>query len=296
MAKIDLNNLSAFIVVARERSFTRAAAQLGVSQSALSHTIRKLEEGLGIRLLMRSTRGVSPTDAGERMLANIAPLYEGIEAELNAVSELRDKPSGTIRITAHDHAASTVLWPRLARLLPGYPEIKVEISIDYGLADIVGERFDAGVRCGDIVARDMIAVRIAPDMRMAVVGAPSYLARRPAPQAPGDLAAHDCINLRLPTHGGLSSWEFARDGKTSQWQVDGQCVFNTTPQKLAAALDGCGLAYVPEDMIHDHVAAGRLVTVLEPWWLTLPGYHLYYPSRRQRSAAFALVLDALRLA
>lgn len=296
MAKIDLNNLSAFIVVARERSFTRAAAQLGVSQSALSHTIRKLEEGLGIRLLMRSTRGVSPTDAGERMLANIAPLYEGIEAELNAVSELRDKPSGTIRITAHDHAASTVLWPRLARLLPDYPEIKVEISIDYGLADIVGERFDAGVRCGDIVAKDMIAVRIAPDMRMAVVGAPSYLARRPAPQAPGDLAAHDCINLRLPTHGGLSSWEFARDGKTSQWQVDGQCVFNTTPQKLAAALDGCGLAYVPEDMIQDHVAAGRLVAVLEPWWLTLPGYHLYYPSRRQRSAAFALVLDALRLA
>lgn len=295
MAKIDLNHLSALIVVARERSFTRAAAQLGISQSALSHTIRKLEEGLGVRLLMRSTRGVSPTDAGERMLANIAPLYQGIEAELSAVSELRDKPSGTIRITAHDHAASKVLWPRLATLLPRYPDIKVEVSIDYGLTDIVGERFDAGIRCGDIVARDMIALRIAPDMRMAVAGAPSYFARRPPPQSPHDLAAHDCINLRLPTHGALSSWELAKDGKTSQWQVDGQCVFNTTPQKLAAALDGCGLAYLPEDMIQDHVAAGRLVAVLESWWPTLPGYHLYYPSRRQHSAAFALVVDALRL-
>jgi len=296
MAKIDLNHLSAFIVVARERSFTRAAAQLGISQSALSHTIRKLEEGLGVRLLMRSTRGVSPTDAGERMLANIAPLYQGIEAELSAVSELRDKPSGTIRITAHDHAASKVLWPRLATLLPRYPDIKVEVSIDYGLTDIVGERFDAGIRCGDIVARDMIALRIAPDMRMAVAGAPSYFAQRPPPQSPHDLAAHDCINLRLPTHGALSSWEFSKDGKTSQWQVDGQCVFNTTPQKLAAALDGCGLAYLPEDMIQDHVAAGRLIAVLQSWWPTLPGYHLYYPSRRQHSAAFALVVDALRLA
>jgi len=296
MAKIDLNHLSALMVVARERSFTRAAAQLGVSQSALSHTIRKLEEGLGIRLLMRSTRGVSVTDAGERMLANIAPLYEGIEAELSAVSDLRDTPSGTIRITAHDHAASTVLWPKLATLLPDYPDIKIEISIDYALADIVGERFDAGIRCGDMVAKDMVAVRIAPDMRMAAVGAPSYFARRPPPQSPTDLTAHDCINLRLPTHGGLSSWDFAQDGKTTQWQVDGQCVFNTTPQKLAACLDGCGLAYLPEDMIQDHVMAGRLVAVLEPWWPTLPGYHLYYPSRRQRSAAFALVVEALRLA
>ena len=296
MAKIDLNHLAAFMVVARERSFTRAAAQLGVSQSALSHTIRKLEEGLGIRLLMRSTRGVSVTDAGARMLANIAPLYEGIEAELSAVSELRDTPSGTIRITAHDHAVSTVLWPKLATLLPDYPDIKIEISIDYALADIVGERFDAGIRCGDMVAKDMIAVRIAPDMRMAVVGAPAYFALRPLPLSPADLPAHDCINLRLPTHGGLSSWEFTQDGKTTQWQVDGQCVFNTTPQKLAACLDGCGLAYLPEDMIQDHAAAGRLVAVLEPWWPTLPGYHLYYPSRRQRSAAFALVVEALRLA
>ena len=221
MAKIDLNHLSAFMVVARERSFTRAAAQLGVSQSALSHTIRKLEEDLGIRLLMRSTRGVSVTDAGERMLANIAPLYQGIEAELSAVSELRGTPSGTIRITAHDHAASTVLWPKLATLLPDYPDIKIEISIDYALSDIVGERFDAGIRCGDMVAKDMIAVRIAPDMRMAVVGAPSYFARRAPPQSPADLGAHDCINLRLPTHGGLSSWEFTHHGKTTQWQVDG---------------------------------------------------------------------------
>lgn len=296
MAKIDLNNLSAFIVVARERSFTRAAAQLGVSQSALSHTIRKLEEGLGIRLLMRSTRGVSPTEAGERMLLRIAPFYAGIEAELAALDDLRDKPAGTIRITTHDHAASTIVWPKLAALLPDYPDIKVEISIDYSLADIVGERFDAGIRCGDMVAKDMIAVRIGADMRMAVVGAPAYLARRPPPQSPHDLAAHDCINLRLPTHGGLSTWEFSHDGKTTQWQVDGQVVFNTTPQKLSAALDGFGLAQLPEDMAQEHIAAGQLVAVLEPWWPTLPGYHLYYPSRRQPSLAFSLVLGALRLA
>lgn len=296
MAKIDLNNLSAFIVVARERSFTRAAAQLGVSQSALSHTIRKLEEGLGIRLLMRSTRGVSPTEAGERMLLGIAPFYAGIEAELAALDDLRDRPAGTIRITTHDHAASTIVWPKLAALLPDYPDIKVEISIDYSLADIVGERFDAGIRCGDMVAKDMIAVRIGADMRMAVVGAPAYLARRPPPQSPHDLAAHDCINLRLPTHGGLSSWEFSHDGKTTQWQVDGQVVFNTTPQKLCAALDGFGLAQLPEDMAQEHIATGRLVAVLEPWWPTLPGYHLYYPSRRQPSLAFSLVLGALRLA
>lgn len=295
MSKIDLNTLSTFIVIARERSFTRAAAQLGVSQSALSHTIRKLEEGLGIRLLTRTTRGVSPTEAGERMLSKIGPYYEGIEAELTSMTELRDKPAGTVRITTHDHASSTVLWPKLAKMLPDYPDVNVEISINYGLTDIVGERFDAGIRSGDMVAKDMVAVRIAPDMRMTVVGSPSYFKRRPPPQALEDLTAHDCINLRLPTHGGLSSWEFTREDKTLQIQVQGQLVFNTTPQKLTATLEGFGLAYLPEDLIQQHVSDGRLVPVLEEWWPTLPGYHLYYPSRRQPSPAFSLVLQALRL-
>lgn len=294
MPRVDLNNLLAFIVVARERSFTRAAAQLGVSQSALSHTIRGLEERLGIRLLTRTTRGVSPTEAGERLLSNIGPYYEGIEAELAALSELREKPAGTIRISAHDHAASTILWPKLSKLLPDYPELKVEITISYGLIDIVAERYDAGVRLGDQVAKDMIAVRIAPDLRMAVVGAPAYFAARSKPQTPKDLTAHNCINLRLPTYGGLYAWEFAKDGQELQVHVQGQMIFNTTPQMLTAAVEGFGLAYVPEDLVRQHVAAGRLVQVLEDWCPTFPGYHLYYPSRRQSSPAFALVVNALR--
>jgi DNA-binding transcriptional LysR family regulator len=294
MARIDLNNLSAFIVIARERSFTRAAAQLGVSQSALSHTIRGLEEKLGIRLLTRSTRGVSPTEAGERLLANVVPFYEGIEAELAALSELREKPAGTVRISAHDHPASTILWPKLSKLLPHYPEIKVEITISYGLIDIVAERYDAGVRLGEQVARDMIAVRIAPDLRMVVVGSPAYFATRKKPAMPQDLTAHNCANLRLSTYGGLYAWEFAKNGQELKVQVQGQMIFNTTPQMLTAALEGYGLAYVPEDLVQQHVAEGRLVQVLEDWCPTVPGYHLYYPSRRQTSPAFLLVVNALR--
>lgn len=294
MDRIDLNNLAVFIVVARERSFTRAAAQLGVTQSALSHTIRGLEEKLGIRLLTRTTRGVSPTEAGERLLANISPYYEGIQAELESLGELRGKPSGTIRINAHDHAASTILWPKLSKLLPVHPELKIEITISYGLIDIVAERYDAGVRLGDQVARDMIAVRIAPDLRMAVVGAPAYFAAHKKPRTPQELTAHNCANLRLPTYGGLYAWEFTKNGKELQVQVPGQMIFNTTPQMLAAALEGYGLAYVPEDLVSQYIAEGHLLQVLRDWCPTFPGYHLYYPSRRQSSPAFALVVDTLR--
>jgi len=294
MNRVDFNHLQAFILVARERSFTRAAAQLGVSQSALSHTIRGLEAKLGVRLLARTTRGVAPTEAGERLYATLEPHYDGIAGGLAALGELRDKPAGTIRISAHDHAADTVLWPRLAPLLSAYPDLKIEIDINYGMIDIVAERFDAGVRLGDQVAKDMIAVRIAPDLRMAVVGAPSYLAGREAPRTPQDLTAQRCINMRLPTHGGLYAWEFEKNGEALQVQVDGQAIFNTTPQTLQAALDGHGLAYVPDDLVAGHVAAGRLARVLEDWCPSFPGYHLYYPSRRQASPAFALVLEALR--
>jgi DNA-binding transcriptional LysR family regulator len=294
MARIDLNNLSAFIVVARERSFTRAAAQLGVSQSALSHTIRGLEEKLGVRLLTRTTRGVSPTEAGERLYANLSPYYEGIAAELAALSEAAEKPGGTIRISAHDHAASTILWPKLSKLLPEYPELKVEITISYGMIDIVAERYDAGVRLGDQVAKDMIALRIAPDLRMVVVGSPAYFATRTKPSTPQDLTVHNCANLRLPTYGGLYAWEFAKNGRGLQVQVQGQMIFNTTPQMLTAALEGYALAFVPEDLVREYVNDGRLVQVLEDWCPAVPGYHLYYPSRRQSSPAFSLIVNALR--
>jgi DNA-binding transcriptional LysR family regulator len=294
MARIDFNSLQTFVVVARERSFTRAAAQLGVSQSALSHSIRGLEERLGIRLLTRTTRGVSATEAGERLLGGIGPYYEGIEFELSALSELKDKPAGTVRISAHDHAVDTVLWPKLKDLLHDYPEIKVEININYGLIDIVAERFDAGVRSGGQVAKDMVAVRVGPDYRLAAACSPAYLAARGMPVTPQDLAAHACIGLRLPTHGGLYAWEFEKDGKAVEVHIDGQLVFNTTPQMLRAALAGYGLAYVPEDLLGPYLASGELVAVLEDWWPTLAGYHLYYPSRRQSSPAFALVANALR--
>jgi DNA-binding transcriptional LysR family regulator len=237
---------------------------------------------------------VSPTEAGERLLANLSPYYEGIDAELAALGDLRDKPSGTIRISAHDHAASTILWPKLSPLLPAYPELKLEITINYAFIDIVADRYDAGVRLGDQVAKDMIAVRIGPDMRMAVVGSPAYLAGKALPRSPQDLTTHNCINLRLPTYGGLYAWEFARDGEQLQAQVQGQAIFNTTPQMLTAALEGVGLAYVPEDVVQAHVAAGQLVPVLEDWWPVFPGYHLYYPSRRQSSLAFSLMVDTLR--
>ncbi len=294
MARANINDLIVFLAVARERNFTRAAAQLGVSQSALSHTIRGLEERLGLRLLTRTTRSVAPTQAGERLLRNIGPRLEEIEAELAAVTELREKPAGTIRITATENATETILLPQLAPLLRGYPDINVEIIIDYGLTDIVAQRVDAGVRSGEQVAKDMIAVRIGPDMRMAVVGAPSYFRRRQEPQTPHDLVEHNCINLRLPSHGGLYAWEFENDGRELKVRVEGQFTMNSTVQMLRAALAGSGLAYLPESMAEPYLTKRRLKRVLEEWCLPYSGYHLFYPSRRQPSAAFALVVDALR--
>jgi len=290
----NLNDLLAFIAVGQERSFTRAAAKLGVSQSALSHTMRGLEERLGVRLLTRTTRSVAPTEAGERLLHSIGPLFEEIEAELAALGELREKPAGTIRITATEYAADEILLPKLAQLLPAYPDIKVEIVIDYGLTDIVAGRFDAGVRSGEQVANDMIAVRVGPDMRMAVVGAPSYFTARSLPEKPQDLIDHNCITLRLPTHGGLYAWEFEKDGRELRVRADGQLTYNTTAQMMTAALAGLGLAYVPEGMAKPYLARGRLRRVLEDWCLPYSGYHLYYPSRRQPTPAFALLVGALR--
>lgn len=294
MQRGNLNSLLAFLAVARERSFTKAAAKLGVSQSALSHTIRELEARLGLRLLTRTTRSVSPTEAGERLLRTVGPRFEEIEAELEALSELRERPAGTIRISAVDYAADTVLWPKLAKFLRKYPDIKVEIVIDYGLTDIAAQGYDAGVRHGEQVAKDMIAVRIGPDMRMAVVGAPSYFAERSQPTTPQELIDHNCINLRLPTHGGLYAWEFEKDGHELKVRVEGQLIFNATTQMLNAALAGFGLAYVPEDLAQPHLVKGRLKRVLEDWCPPFSGYHLYYPSRRQSAAAFALLVDALR--
>lgn len=294
MPRDNLNELTAFLAVARERSFTRAAARLGVSQSALSHTLRALEERLGVRLLTRTTRSVSPTEAGERLARSIGPRLDEIEMELAALSALREKPAGTIRITAGEHAADAVLWPAIARLLPDYPDIRIEIIVDYGLTDIVAERYDAGVRLGEQVARDMIAVRIGPDMRMAVVGAPAYFAARPKPRAPQDLTTHNCINLRLPTYGGLYAWEFEKADRELKVRVEGQLVFNTAALRLNAVLAGLGLAYLPEDQVTTYLADGRLVRVLADWCPPFAGYHLYYPSRRQATPAFSLLVDALR--
>jgi len=294
MPRANVNDLLAFLAVAKERSFTRAAAHLGVSQSALSHTIRGLEERLGLRLLTRTTRSVAPTEAGERLLLSVGPRLEEIEAELAAVSELRDKPAGTIRITTGEHAAMAIIWPALEKLLPHYPDIKVEVIVDYGLTNIVAERYDAGVRLGEQVAKDMIAVLIAPDFRMAVVGAPSYFAKRPQPTNPQDLTGHACINLRLPTYGGLYAWEFEKRGRELKVRVEGQWVFNNLALRLNAALAGCGLAYLPEDQVHTHLADGRLIRVLDDWCPPFSGYHIYYPSRRQPTPAFALLVDALR--
>jgi len=290
----NFNDLLAFVAVAREGSFTRAAAQLGVSQSALSHTIRSLEARLGIRLLTRTTRSVSATDAGQRLLASVAPRFDEILAEVAALSELRDKPAGTVRISAAEHAADTVIWPRLERFLPSYPDIHVEVTVEYGMIDIVANRYDAGVRLGDQVAKDMIAVRIAPDLNMAVVGAPAYFANYPTPSTPHELTSHNCINLRLTTYGGLYAWEFEKEGQALNVRVQGQLVYNSSRPMLRAALAGLGLACVPEDIAREHIEAGRLLQVLADWMPTFPGYHLYYPSRRQSSPAMSLVIDALR--
>ncbi|QPF94310.1 LysR family transcriptional regulator [Bradyrhizobium commune] len=285
---------AAFLAVARERSFTRAAAQLGVSQSALSHTVRALEERLGLRLLTRTTRSVAPTEAGERLLRNVGPRFDEIDAELSALTELRETPAGTVRITAGEHAAQTILWPALAKLLPHYPDIKVELVVDYGLTDIVTERYDAGVRLGEQVAKDMIAVRIGPEMRMAVVGAPAYFAARGKPKQPQDLTGHNCINLRLPTYGGIYAWEFEKRSRAMKVRVDGQLVFNTGLLRMNAVLAGLGLAYIPEDVVKREIVDGRLIRVLADWCAPFAGYHLYYPSRRQPTPAFAVLVEALR--
>ncbi|MBM3090516.1 LysR family transcriptional regulator [Ensifer sp. T173] len=290
----NFNDLAAFAVIAREKSFTRAAAKLGVSPSALSQTMRNLEERLGLRLLTRTTRSVSSTEAGERLLRTVAPRFEEIEAELVALGELRDKPAGTVRLTAGEHPAISILQPALKRFLPDYPDIAVEIIVDYGLTDIVAEGYDAGVRMGEQVAKDMIAVRIGPNMRMAVVASPAYFERHPLPQTPQDLTAHTCINIRLPTYGGLFPWGLEKDGREVKVRGEGQLVFNSLSMRLSSALDGLGVAYMPEDQVLAHVAEGRLVRVLEDWCPSFPGYHLYYPSRRQQSPALALLVDVLR--
>jgi DNA-binding transcriptional LysR family regulator len=294
MQRRNLDDLVAFLAVGRERSFTKAAARLGMSQSSLSHTIRELEARLGVRLLTRTTRSVAPTQAGERLLQSIGPRFEEIDAELSALRDLREKPAGIIRITATENAADAVLLPKLAKLLPAYPDIKVEIAVDYGLSNIVAEGYDAGVRSGEQVAKDMIAVRIGPDLRMAVVGSPSYFRARPEPKKPQDLVSHNCINLRLPSHGGVYAWEFEKGERELKVRVEGQMTCNGANQMLIAALSGLGLAYIPQEMVEPHLAKGRLKRVLADWCQPYSGYHLFYPSRRQSSAAFSLVIEALR--
>ncbi len=294
MSRVNFDDLLAFLAVVREGSFTGAAAKLGVSQSALSHTLRRLEARLGIRLLTRTTRSLAPTEAGQRLLERLAPHFEQIETELDGLTALRDKPAGTIRITAGEHAAHNVLWPALAAFLPRHPDIHVEVNVDSGFTDIVAERYDAGVRLGGQVAKDMIAVRVGPDMRLLVVGAPEYLAGRRPPQKPQDLTSHNCINLRLPTRGGLYAWEFQKGKHELSVRVDGQLVFNNLALMLNAALAGLGLTILPDDVVQPYVAQGRLRKVLEDWCPPFSGYHLYYPSRRQTSPAFALLVEALR--
>jgi DNA-binding transcriptional LysR family regulator len=295
MPRRNLNDLLAFVTVAREGSFTRAAALLGVTQSALSQAIRGLEERLRIRLLTRTTRSVSPTAAGERLMQAIGHRFDEIEAELDALTELRDKPAGTVRITCGDNVLHTVLLPKLAPLLRECPDVTLEFDVNYGLRDIVADRFDAGVRLGSTIAKDMIAMPIAPPLRMAVVASPGYFSEHPAPKTPHDLTAHRCINQRMPTSGGLYVWDFERRGRKLNVRVDGPLIFNTTQPQVDAALAGLGITLLPEDEVMAHIEAGRLVRVLQDWCPPFAGYHLYYPSRRQPSPAFALVLDALRL-
>jgi DNA-binding transcriptional LysR family regulator len=294
MARDNINDILVFLAVARERSFTRAAAKLGMTQSALSHIVRALEARMGVRLLTRTTRSVSPTEAGERLLQNVAPRLEEIEAEIAAVSELGDKPAGTVRITAIDHVIDTVLWPRIAKILPQYPDLHVEISSDYRMVDIAAERYDVGVRHGDQVEKDMIAVRLTADVRMMIVGAPGYFGTRPLPTTPQELQKHNCITLRLASSGGIYAWELSHAGRDVEARVRGQATFNSAYQILNAALSGCGVAFVPEEMAGIHVREGRLLSVMEDWCPSFPGLHAYYPSRRHSSRALGLVIDAIR--
>jgi DNA-binding transcriptional LysR family regulator len=294
MLKDNFNDLLSFIVVARERSFTRAAAQLGVSQSALSHAMRNLEARLDVRLLTRTTRSVAPTEAGEQLLMRLTPHLLEIEQELTALRDRRDRPAGNIRLSAGEHAMSAVLWPVLKPFMAHYPDINIEVTVDNGLTDIVDGRFDAGVRLGEQIAKDMVAVRIAPDMQMAVVGSAAYFAKNGVPETPEQLEHHRCINMRLPTLGGLYAWEFTHDGREIRVRVDGQLTLNSLPQRLDAAVAGLGLAYVPEESAAAQLADGRLTRVLESWCPSFEGYHLYYPSRRQHTTAFTLLVEALR--
>src|SRR4051812_7053989 len=295
MNREDASDLLVFLAVARERSFTRAAAKLGMTQSALSQIVRNLEERLGLRLLNRTTRSVTPTQAGERLFLSVGPKFAEMDGELAALSELREQPAGTIRLTATEYAASEILLPALEKILPKYPDIHVEVIIDYGLTNIVAQQVDAGIRPGELVSRDMIAVRVSPDLRMAVVGSPSYFATRKRPKTPQDLTLHNCLNLRLPTHGGsLYAWEFEKNGRELNVRVDGQLVFNSAGLLLGGALKGFGLAYLTEGHVQPYLSQGRLVRVLSDWCPPFPGYHLYYPSRRQPSPAFALLVEALR--
>src|SRR3982751_1424294 len=294
MARESMNDLTAFLAVARQRSFTRAAAQLGISQPALSLTIRTLEQRLGVRLLTRTTRSVSTTEAGERLLQTVGPHFDGIEAGLASLSDLTDKPVGRLRITSVEHASQTVLAPALAKLLPNYPGISVEIINDYGLTNIVADRFDAGIRLGEQVAQDMIAVRVGADYKQVVVGAPSYFETHTKPKTPRDLGSHQCIALRLPTSGGYWSWPFKKRGRELKVRPDARLAFNTISLALDTALSGLGLAYLPEDVVSKHLADGQLVSVLADWSVRMSGYHLYYPSRRQQTPAFSLLVEVLR--
>jgi DNA-binding transcriptional LysR family regulator len=294
MVRTDLNDITAFLAVAREGSFTKAAAKLGVSQSALSQTLRSLEARLGLRLLTRTTRSVAPTEAGDRLIQAVGPRLEEVEAELAALTALRDKPAGIVRISAGEHSADLILWPAIEKLLPKYPDITVEIVVDNGLTDIVAERLDAGVRLGEQVAKDMVAMRIGPDLRMAVVGASPYFADRKRPRTPQELTENSCINLRLPTAGGLYAWEFQKGERELKVRVNGQLVFNTATMAVKAALAGAGLAFVPEDRVREHIEEGRLIRVLADWCPPFSGFHLYYPSRRQPTPAFAVLVEALR--
>ncbi|AOV14001.1 LysR family transcriptional regulator [Klebsiella michiganensis] len=294
MLKENFNELQIFLVVARERSFTKAAGKLGVSQSALSHAMKSLEERLNIRLLTRTTRSVAPTEAGERIIACLEPRIADLEQELESLVQLNGTASGNIRLSAGEHAARSLVWPKLKPFLREYPEINLELVVDNGFVDIVEGRFDAGIRLGESVDKDMIAVRIGPDMRMAVVGAPSYFSTNPAPETPHELQNHRCINMRLPTAGGLYHWEFEKEGKPLRVRVEGQVTFNLQAERIDAALSGFGIACIPEDRVQDYIKSGELIQILQDWCPSFPGYYLYYPSRKQHPPAFALMIDALR--
>lgn len=294
MLRDNFNDLYYLIIVARERSFTRAAAKLGVSQSALSHAIRGLEERLDVRFLTRTTRSVAPTEAGERLINSISPRFDDIETELLALTDVRQRVAGNIRLTLGEHALQSTVWPALEPFLQAYPDVNVEMTIDNSLTDIVTGRYDAGIRLGEQVAKDMVAVRIGPDWRMVVVGSPAYFARHGKPHTPHDLQNHSCINMRMPTLGGLYAWEFAKDGQDLRVRVEGQLIFNNLLPRISAAIAGMGLAFVPEDTVEQAVAEGALEKVLEDWCEPFPGYYMYYPSRKQHTAAFAQLIEALR--